>query len=94
MLPGLTVSQEKDEQRLVMTHLGVYHALACWCVWTRVTDCRLDVSDVAFTMMSATPRWVVAPRHLQMLTTCLGIAAKATSKENAEEEIGFDLTGH
>lgn len=94
MLPGLTVSQEKDEQRLVMTHLGVYHALACWCVWTRVTDCRLDVSDVAFTMMSATPRWVVAPRHLQMLTTCLGIAAKATSKESAEEEIGFDLTGH
>lgn len=42
MLPGLTVSQEKYELRLVMTHLRVYRALACRCVWTMVTDCRLE----------------------------------------------------
>jgi hypothetical protein len=52
------------------------------------------VSEAEFTVMAATCRQVVSPCHLQMLTASLGVPAKATSEESAEEEIHFDLTGH
>ena len=33
MLPVLTVFQKESQQRLVITHIGVYQAVDCQCVW-------------------------------------------------------------
>lgn len=89
MLPSLTVFQGKSQWRLVTAHLGAYRALACWCVWTWVTDCRLEAWCVrcgiyAWCLRHTDP-WL-SPCHLQMLTACSWHSSKGNIRVTCQKK--------
>lgn len=85
MLPVLTAFQKESQQKLVITHLCVYQAVACRCVWVWTGGMMFQMCDLH--VMSVLYKSTTSPCHLKTLTACFGIWSKATCKKRQKRNL-------